>query len=94
MAGHSHEFGRSGPRDEPQTETDAVQMLRADLRRVTDTLHALFNFGFPPKGRSADDKEAHQNWIEETDAAVKRAYEVLTLTERFSLSAATRQPDA
>ncbi len=80
MAGHSHEFGRSGPRDEPQTETDAV--------------HALFNFGFPPKGRSADDKEAHQNWIEETDAAVKRAYEVLTLTERFSLSAATRQPDA
>jgi hypothetical protein len=60
---------------------------------VTDTLQELLNFGFPRKGRSADDKEAHQNWNEETDAAVKRAYEALALTERFSLSAAVQEPN-
>lgn len=92
MAGYSHEFGSGRRRDEPQTESEAVQLLRADLRCVTDTLHDLLNFGFPRNGRSADDKEAHENWNEETGLAVLRAYEALKLTDVFSLGVITQQP--
>ena len=73
-----------GTHDEPGNEREAVQRLRAELRSVTDHLHELLNFGFPPKGRSKDDREAHDAWHEDRHAAVRRAYEALEQTAAFS----------
>lgn len=71
-------------RDEPQDEHEAVQRLRAELRSVTNHLEELLNFGFPPKGRSKDDREAHDAWHEDLHVAVRLAYESLQQTEAFS----------
>lgn len=73
-------------RDEPQTEQEAVQRLRAELRRITDLAEQLLNGEAPRKGRSCDDREAHDLWHEDAGQAVHRAREALEQTNVLSLT--------
>ncbi len=73
-------------RDEPQTEQEAVQRLRAELRRMTDLAEQLLNGEAPRKGRSRDDREAHDLWNEDAGQAVRRAREALEQTNALSLT--------
>lgn len=52
-------------------------MLRARLRSVTDTLASVLEHGLPAKGRSVDDREAYEVWIEDAVARIQGAYAAL-----------------
>lgn len=71
-------------RDEPGNEHEAIQRLRAELRRVTDLAEQLLEGKAPRKGRSRDDREAHDAWHEDAGRALIRAREVLEQTAAFS----------
>ena len=70
--------------DEPQCDADTIRMLRAQLRVVTDDLESLLEDGFPRKGRSGDDKDAHLQWWEQRWAHVAWARKALDLSEGAS----------
>jgi len=67
-------------RDEPQDDADRILMLRASLRVMTDAYESLLENGPPKRGRSFNDKEAHDMWWEDQYAALARARESLRLT--------------
>lgn len=73
-------------RDEPQDEHAAVQRLRAELRRMTDLAEQLLAGEVPRRGRTRDDREAHDSWHEDAGRAVARAREALEQTRGFSLT--------
>jgi phage shock protein A len=57
---------------------EQVDHLRANLRVMTDAFEDLLESGQPPKGRSLDDKQAAQAWLEDAHAhiaAARRAFE-------------------
>jgi ElaB/YqjD/DUF883 family membrane-anchored ribosome-binding protein len=79
------------PRDEPQDDHAAVQRLRAELRHMTDMVDALLSGEAPPKrGRTKDDREAHEAWHEDAGRAIHRAREALEQTAHFSDTASGR----
>ena len=53
------------------------ERLRGSLRHVTDRYAALLDEGFPKRGRSADDRDSHEGWWEDSVAATQRAYATL-----------------
>lgn len=71
-------------RDAPQDDHDAVQRLRAELRRMTDLAEQLLAGEVPRRGRTRDDREAHDLWHEDAGRAVARAREALQQTAVFS----------
>jgi ElaB/YqjD/DUF883 family membrane-anchored ribosome-binding protein len=71
-------------RDEPQDEHEAVQRLRAELRRMTDLAEQLLDGAAPRRGRSSDDREAWALWQEDAQAALCRAREAFEQTAVFS----------
>jgi hypothetical protein len=58
-------------------EADDMLRLRADLRVVTDKLEDLFKNGEPPKGRSADERDAYLGWCDSVRAAISSARRTL-----------------
>ena len=57
---------------------EAVDTLAANLRVVSDLLEGLLEDGkFPARGRTADDRESHDQWWEDRFEAVRRAREAL-----------------
>jgi hypothetical protein len=69
---------------DPQTNREAVQLLRADLRCVADRLEMLLDNGFPKKGRSMDDIESFEQWHEDIHESVGNARLALEKTSIFS----------
>jgi hypothetical protein len=95
MNSHSVEHAHA-VRDEPQDDADRILMLRASLRVMTDAYESLLENGPPKRGRSANDKEAHDMWWEDQYASLARARESLKLTgdaETQPEAHACRHPD-
>lgn len=63
---------------------DTVDTLAANLTAVADLLEGLLEDGkFPARGRSADDKESHDQWWEDRHVAVAKAREALNQAENL-----------
>ena len=69
-------------------EADAIRVLRASLRVSTDYLEDIFLDGPPPKGRSADDRDAYLSWLDRVVQAISKARAALDATDALSDSAA------
>ncbi len=68
-------------------ESDAIRVLRASLRVSSDCLEDIFLDGPPPKGRSADDRDAYLSWLDRVVQANSQARAALDATDALSDSA-------
>ncbi|QSA95624.1 hypothetical protein [Methylococcus sp. EFPC2] len=73
-------------RDELLDESEAIQTLRAELRRVTEALETLLADGFPmrPMSSSRNGVDEWEQWHLDMEKRIADAQEALILTERFN----------
>ncbi len=83
---HGLEQVRIAPGIEPSigSDLDALLFLRGALRSVTDRLESLYLDGPPKKGRSSDDRDSYQNWLDETYGSIAHARAVLKATKDYA----------
>lgn len=89
---HWLEQVRIQPGIEPsiEDERDAITYLRASLRVVTDKLESLHLDGPEKKGRTKDDRDAYQGWLDEMYGSIAHARAVLKATEEYADSTSCR----
>lgn len=72
-------------REEPLEESEAIRMLRTELRRVTEALETLIADGFPmrPMSSTRDGVDEWERWHLDMDERIADAQAALIQTERF-----------
>ncbi len=78
--------------DPPLDLQEAVDRLRANLRVMTDLVEFLLTEGPPPRGKSRDDRDAHEAWQSDAWVAMLEAKLAMEQTVDHSSSSCSTPP--